>query len=190
MANSPTKSTLGVSLFVASAFLLSACASSVYHLPPPPTPAGQAAAAADGEASAVDDEALDAAARASLLKLYELVKREQYEEAEQYLSQETRDFLSAASGVNDPSALLSSGEFKHRDGRVLQVNPVNLLFGGNIVSVRDALKEADEGETANRRVLYVIDPQEVSHRVIMISEGGKWVLHTTSISADGARLAQ
>lgn len=177
-------------LILAAALFTGGCAASAYHLPPPPTPKEQAAAkkqAAAAKGSQVASNAqLNQRARASLLKLYELLSKSQFEEAEGYLSQETRDFLSASSQTNDPSAALDSSEFRLPDGRILAIDPVKLLIGGNIVRIKDALQEADEGETANRRVLYVFDPQGKSHRVIMISEGGKWVLHATSINPKSA----
>lgn len=178
-----------VSLLLASALFLGGCGSSLYHLPPPTTAEDRNAAADQAAKPAPSAEELDKQARASLLALYALVQKAQFEDAERYLSQETREFLSAASDVNDPSAALAGGEFKLRDGRSVQVDAVKLLFGGNIVSVQDALKEPDTGETANRRVLHSLDPQGESHRIIMIFEGGQWVLHMTSIDAEQATAA-
>lgn len=174
---------------VVLALLVGGCGSSLYHLPPPTVAADREVGKDEGGEPAPSDAELDQQARAALLELYALVKSAQFEDAERYLSQETREFLSAVSATNDPSAALSSAEFKLGDGRTVQVDPVRLLFGGNIVSVQDALKEPDAGETPNRRVLHSVDPQGASHRIIMIFEGGQWVLHKTSIDAEQATAA-
>jgi hypothetical protein len=171
-----------------TAAVLGACGTSPYYLPPPPTAEEKAEAAreaaADSAEPTVTDEERDLQARASLLKLYELLSAEQYEAAEAYLSQQTRDFLRDGSQAGDPSAALASGKMAFGDERTIEFEPVELLIGGNIARIEDAMEGVEESETPNRRELFVIDPQGEAHRVVMIFEGGEWVLQATSIRPD------
>lgn len=155
---------------------ISGCRTSPYHLPAPAQPAR------DGTgADQVDEAALDRAARASLMKLYELLRAQQYEPAERYLSQETREFLTHITRQADAATALASRKMTLQGQAEITFDPVQLLLGGNIAEVRDAMDGVAQAETPNRRELFVIDPQGKAHRVILIREGGEWVLHKTSV---------
>lgn len=170
----------GLGLFAAS------CASSTYYLPPPPDQQKSAKKSDAGPKSNAEraPEELDAQAREALMELYELLEHERFEEAEDYLSQETREFLSHAGAEEDASETLSSGQIQLAGRSPIKISPVKLLIGGNIESVRDAMEGVSENQTPNRRELFVLDPAGDTHRVIMIFEGGKWVLHKTSIQPE------
>jgi hypothetical protein len=158
---------------------IGACGGSQYRLPPPPPPAEQSDATA-GPAEEQRNPYLEA--RTALLELYESLSKERFEGAEQLLSQQTRDFLAYGSETGDPSTVLSEGRLILPDGRSVAFDPVELLIGGRIESIADSVEGVEEHETRNRRELFVVDPDAETHKVVMIVEGGRWVLHRTSVN--------
>lgn len=161
--------------------VVAGCGSSAYQLPKPPPADEQRDVAADPAAQAEQRRARYLEARAALLKLYSALTKERFEEAEQLLSQQTRDFLAYGNETGDPSTALSSGQLVLPDGRKVTFDPVQLLLGGKIQKIADTLEGVEEHETRRRRELFVFDPEGEPHKVVMIVEGGQWVLHRTSI---------
>lgn len=153
------------------------CADSTYRLPAP----GSAGAAQSDEPDQEHREQRnpDLEARARLLILYQLLAEERFEETEHLLSQQTREFL-AHSGSGDASHSLSVGEISLPNGRKYRFEPIEFLIGGEIARIANSADGVEEHETERRREFFVVDPQEQAHRVVMIREGGEWVLHKTS----------
>lgn len=160
---------------------VSGCGTSLYRLPQPAQTAPDPATINE-EARPAQGAALNGAARASLTRLYALLKAGDYEPSERYLSQETREFLAHITGQPDAATALASRKMKLQAQPEVAFDPIELLLGGNIAEVRDAMEGVTKAETANRRELFVIDPQGNAHRVIFILEGGQWVLHKTSVA--------
>lgn len=155
-----------------------ACQSTPYELPePPPQADGQ-----DTEQDSERQRSSDMEARAALLELYEMLDEERFEEAEDRLSQQTRDFLAYGNDQGDASDALSAGQMTLPDGRAYRFAPAELLIADDIARIEDSRDGADDHETSRRRVLYVIDSDGQAHRVVMILEGDQWVLHKTSVS--------
>lgn len=160
--------------------LLAGCSSSPYELPAPKS-AEPTAREADDEQSDVDR---DLAARAALLKLYEFLNQGQFVDAETYLSQQTREFLTHTSDSGSVSHVLASGAFTLADGRTIDIDPVDFLIAPEITRIADSLDGVDSHETARRRELFVYGADDGPRRVVMIREGDQWVLHKTSISPE------
>lgn len=155
------------------------CGGSPYYLPPPKEDQGSVAVNPAEQAEQQRQQYL--AARAALLKLYETLSKDQFEAAEQYLSQQTRDFLAFGSEAGDASAALASGQLVLPNGQTVAIDPVDFLIGGKVSRIVDTREGAEEHETRRRKELFVIDPDGQAHRVIMILEGDQWVLQKTSI---------
>jgi hypothetical protein len=172
---------VGVGVLVLVAVGIGACGGSPYYLPAP-SQVEQRDAAVDPSEQAKQEQSRDLQARTALLELYESLSKERFEDAEQLLSQQTRDFLAYGTETGDPSTVLSSGTLVIPDGRSVEFEPVELLIGGEIQSITDSMDGAQEHETRSRRELFVVDPAGQAHQVVMISEGGRWVLHRTSIN--------
>jgi hypothetical protein len=160
---------------------MSACGETSYRLPPP-SQSEQRDVAADPAEQAEQERSRYLEARASLLRLYEMLSENRFEDAEQLLSQQTRDFLAYGSEAGDPSTVLSNGRLILPDGRSVEFDPVELLIGAKIQRITDSLEGVEEHETRSRRELFVVDAEGQSHQVVMISEGGRWVLHRTSVN--------
>ncbi|MFP4601004.1 MAG: hypothetical protein ACLFVJ_22340 [Persicimonas sp.] len=155
-----------------------ACRSTPYQLPDPPPETEQQDTQQDSESQRNPDME----AREALLELSELLAEERFEEAEDRLSQQTRDFLAHGNDRGDASDALSAGQMTLPDGRNYRFEPAELLVAGDIARIEDSRDGADDHETSRRRVLYVIDSDGQAHRVVMIREGDQWVLHKTSVS--------
>ncbi len=155
-----------------------ACRSTPYQLPEPPPEAEQQDTDQDSERQRNPDME----ARAALLELYEMLAEERFEATEDRLSQQTRDFLAYGNERGDASDALSAGQITLPDGSSYRFDPVELLIADDIARLEDSREGAEDHETARRRVLYVIDSNGQSHRVVMIREGGQWVLHKTSVN--------
>ncbi len=173
---------VGVGALWALAVCAYGCGGSPYYLPAPPAKQEQTSVAANPAEQAELDRKRDLAARSALLKLYEALSKDHFEEAEKYLSQQTRDFLAYGSETGDPSAVLSEGKLHLPNGQTIAINPVKFLIGGNIANIENTMKGKKEHETSRRREFFVIDNSGKPHRVIMILEGDQWVLQKTSVN--------
>ncbi len=158
------------------------CANSPYHLPAPPAQDDQRNVAADPAEQAEEDRQRYLQARASLLELYELLSDERFSDAEQLLSQQTRDFLAHGEQTPNAATALSQGRLVLSDGRSVEFEPVEFLLGGDVRQIQDTVEGVEEHETQGRRELFVIDAEGEPHKVVMIREGNQWVLHRTAVS--------
>jgi hypothetical protein len=162
--------------------LLAGCASSPYQLPAPPPQEEQRHVAADPAEQAELERKNYLQARASLLDLYKLLSDGSFDEAESLLSQQTRDFLAYGNQNADAAGALASGTLALPDGRTVEFEPVEFLLGGEVRQIEDTVEGAEEHETPRRRELFVVDADGEPQKVVMILEGGQWVLHRTAIN--------
>jgi hypothetical protein len=166
-------------LFVMLAFAASACASNPYQLPPPPPRDEWIDDAVDPKADERRREMLYLEARTSLLGLFNLLSNQRYEEASAMVSAETRDFLTRG-GQDEFTDVLAAGKLALGNGEVVEIDPVSTLVAPDLTGMVDTVDGIGENETDARKELFV--PVDGGYlRIVMIKEGGNWVLHRTRL---------
>ena len=166
-------------LIVLIAFAVTACASNPYQLPPPPPEDQWIDDAADPKAEERKREMLYLEARTTILGLFNLLSNQRYEEASKMVSSETRDFLTGGGNL-EFADVLASGKLELGNGEVVELNPVSTLVAPDLTGMVDSVEGIGENETDSRKELFV--PVEGGfQRVVMIKEGGAWVLHRTRL---------
>ncbi len=161
------------------------CSDNMYVLPDPP---------AEGERRSVslipgEDERLKEqdyiAARASALKLYQLLSTKRFEEAIGLMSQETRDFLVFVSpGEKNALVTLEEGQMKFPDGTLVDADPVEALLSVDMSDLKDEVEGKEEQEGVRRKEIWALSQGKAPRKIVMIKEGGKWVLHRTSVKPE------
>lgn len=162
--------------------LTPSCAQDLYVLPAPPAPSERRSVSLipGEEERKREQEYLQA--RASILKLYQLLSAKRFDEALNFMSQETRDFLAFVSPRDkNPAVTLVEGRLVLKDGTNLQIEPVSFLLAADLSKLQDEVEGRQEQESARRKEIYAIQRDGKARRIVMILEGGKWVLHRTSI---------
>ncbi|MEM1347968.1 MAG: hypothetical protein AAGI01_05370 [Myxococcota bacterium] len=170
---------------------LTACASrNLYELPAPPPEAERTEVSLVPGEDARNREREYIQARAAILRLYQLLSAKRYKESLELMSQETRDMLAFVSPTNerDAASTLIEGRMQFRDGQQRSFDPVTTLLADDITSLTDTVEGVEEQETSRRKEIFAEqgegkDPQ----RIVMIKEGGKWVLHRTSVDTKESR---
>ncbi len=171
---------LTASLLVAT--LLSACAPDLYVLPAPPSASERRSVSLIPGEEERKREQEYLKARASILKLYQLLSAKRFDESLNYMSQETRDFLAFVSPRDkNPSVTLVESRLVLKDGTNIQIEPVSFLLAPDLSKLKDTVDGVQEQESARRKEVYAVQKDGKARRIVMILEGGKWVLHRTSI---------
>ncbi len=170
------------SIFLSLIFLIaaSACATNPYELPPPPPRDEWIDDAADPKAEERRKEMLYLEARTALLGVFNLLSNQRYDEVSAMVSSETRDFLTAG-GTNEFADVLAAGKLTLGNGEVVDLDPVSTLVGPDLAGLVDSVDGIGENETEARKELFVPLEGGTFQRVVMIKEGGAWVLHRTRL---------
>jgi len=72
-----------------------------------------------------------------------------------------------------------------RDGKQRRFDPVKTLLADDITSLADSIEGVEEQETSRRKEIFAKQGQgEPPQRIVMIKEGGKWVLHRTTVDKE------
>ena len=66
-------------------------------------------------------------------------------------------------------------------GEARKIDPAQTLLAGDVSELEDALEGVSETETPRRKVLYAVQPEGEPRKIVLIKEGGQWVLHRTSL---------
>lgn len=158
------------------------CADSVYTLPPPPPPNKRASVSLVPGEEERRSERDYLKARAAVLKLNQLLASKRYKEALSWMSQETQDMLRYANPKQDAVSALAEGKLVLPDGRTITMEPGALLLAPDLSNMRDSVEGVEEQETSGRRKeLFALQKSGPPRKIVMIKEGGRWVLHRTSI---------
>jgi hypothetical protein len=170
---------------LAAALVFAGCASNLYELPPPPEKGERSDATLASRAEEEKAQQDYAAARAALLKAYNLLSTQRYDEAVDLMSQETRAFLTYGT-EKSAAEVLADGALTLPSGERVEFEPSTFFVAADVQKLEDTVEGATENETDRRRELFAISADGSAHRVIMIKQGGSWVLHKTSPGTQAA----
>lgn len=167
------------SLLLAIAVTASSCSATLYELPAPPDEPKRVSLV-PGEEERKEEE-LYLEARTQLLELYNLLSTKRFEEAADMMSLETRDFLKTL-GKGEPVVdVLALETLTLPSGEVVPFDPVPILIAEDVSQIRDSVPGVEEHETSGRKELFATLPSGKLQKIVMITEGGQWVLHRTRI---------
>jgi hypothetical protein len=159
------------------------CATDLYELPPPPPPEERRSVSLIPGAEERKEQQRYLKAAEAVRTLYQLLSSKRYDEAAELLSAETRDLLGHRKG--SAVEALASGRLVAPDGREIAFDPTTFLVAPNLDDLRDDIEgvsdKARDSETARREVLYAVQPDGTSRRIVVIKQGDQWVIHKTSI---------
>lgn len=168
-------------LFAAAIALTMGCNATLYELPPPPPPAERdSVSLIPGEEERKKEE-LYLEARTRIIELYNLLNTKRYEEAARLMSLETRDFLQSLGDGAPVAEVLAMKELKLPSGKVVPFDPVSILISKDVSQLRDEVAGVEEHETGRRKEIFATLPSGQLQKIVMIAEGGQWVLHRTRI---------
>lgn len=157
------------------------CRAGLYSLPsPPPAEKQRDVSLIPGEEQR-QAEQLYLDARARVMELNNLLSTNRYQEAVELLSLETRDWLESMGGGAPAAEVMAAGKLKLPSGEVVEFDPVSTLLAGDVSKLTDAIDGVDEHETENRKEIFATLPSGKIQKVVLISEGGQWVLHRTRL---------
>lgn len=175
----PTSRAISVILLALCCFA-AACASNPYQLPAPPPKDEWVDDAADPKADERRQEMIYLEARTALLGLYNLLSNQRFKEASSMVSAETRDFITSGGNATFEE-ILASGRLPLPNGEVVEIDPVSTLTGPDLSKLVDSVDGIGENETDARKELFVPLQSGGYQRIVMIREGGSWVLHRTRL---------
>ncbi len=168
-------------LLAAITFSSMGCGATTYDLPPPPPPEERKSISLIPGEEERKAEEVYLEARTQLLELYNLLSTKRYKEAADMMSLETRDFLKKLGGGAPVHEVLALEELKLPSGKVVPFDPVPILIAEDISKLRDSVPGVEEHETGNRKEIFATLPSGKLQKIVMIAEGGQWVLHRTRI---------
>ena len=174
------------SLLLSLAVLFSSsCASrSLYEIPPPPPESERKTISLIPGEEARQAERDYLQARSAVIQLNAYLRSKRYEESLSLMSQETQamlEFLSPSPAAKKPAlATLIEGKIKVR-GKIREVDPAAMLLAGDLTQIKDAVDGQEEQETQRRKELFAMQPDGSIRKIVMIKEGGQWVLHRTKL---------
>jgi hypothetical protein len=158
-----------------------ACQATLYELPAPPPPeARKSVSLVPGEKERKAEE-LYLEARTQILELYNLLSTKRFEEAADLLSLETRDFLKKLGNGAPVHEVLALEELTLPSGKVVPFDPVSILLAEDVSKLQDSVPGVEEQETSSRKEIFATLPSGKLQKIVLIVEGGKWVLHRTRI---------
>lgn len=162
-------------------FLFSGCQDNLYVLPdPPPEQDRRSVSLVPGEEDRLKEQHY-VSARASVLKLYKLLSAKRFEESLLLMSQETRDFLAFVSPKDkNPAMTLIQGQMVLKDGKSITMDPVAFLLATDLSKLQDAVDGMSEQESLRRKEIFAVQPDGEAKKIVVILEGGRWVLHRIS----------
>ncbi len=170
---------------VCGAVVWSGCQDNLYVLPDPPAESERRAVSLiPGEDQRLrEKDYIDA--RAAALKLYQLLSTKRFEEAIGAMSQETKDFLVFVSpGERSALTTLEEGKMKFPDGKIISVDPVEVLLSADMSDLKDEVAGEEEQEGTRRKEIWAMRDGKKPRKIVMIKEGGKWVLHRTNVKVE------
>lgn len=157
------------------------CRGSVYSLPaPPPKEERRAVSLIPGEEQRKAEEAyLDA--RARILEINNLLATKRYDEVTQLLSLETQDWLQTLGGGGEVAEVLAAGKLTLPNGEVVDFDPVTTLVAEDVSKLSDRVDGLEEHETPSRKEIFATLSSGKIQKIVLITEGGQWVLHRTRL---------
>lgn len=158
-----------------------ACQATLYDLPDPPSSEKRSSVSLiPGEEERRKREVY-LEARARILEIYKLLSTQRYEEVVEDLSLETRDFLLSMGGGSTVAEVLASGKLETGSGELVDFMPVSMLLAEDLSQLHDSIDGIEEHETSNRKEIFATLPSGKLQKIVLIQEGGKWLLHRTRI---------
>ena len=175
-----------IALMLIAALAIGGCASNMYELPAPPEEGERADAELASRAEEEQKQKEYAAARAALLKAYNLLSTQRYDEAVALMSQETRALLTY--NTDDSAAdVLADGALTLPSGERIEFEPSTFFIAADVQKVEDDLDGVEQNETDRRREFFVVSEDGSARRVVMIKQGDEWVLHKTRVGGETVR---
>ena len=165
--------------------VLSACPGPLYELPDPPAVPREVSLYPGEEQRARERDYV--AARGVVIRISGLLNSKRYEEALELMSAETKDmleYLSPKRGEEGAAVHALSEGTLMLGGAPRQVDVVELLVGSDLSEIEDAVEGVEEQETLQRKEIFVITEDKEPRRLVVIKQGGDWVLHRTKIVLD------
>lgn len=158
----------------------------VYELPPPPAEdKRETISLIPGEEERVKEQNY-LQARAAVLKTYQFLSAKRFKESLSLMSTGTQGLLKSTSpqkSATNPAVItLSEGKMVLPNGRTITFDPVDFLLATDISDMKDTLEGQKEQETARRKELFATQPDGSTRRIVVIKEGGRWVIHRTNSS--------
>lgn len=168
-----------LAMLIFASSLLVACVD-VYNLPdPPPESERRSVSLIPGEEERQSERDY-LSARAAIVELNGLLTQQRYVEALDRVSAETRSFI--AYGTEKPAPdVLAAGKLKLPNGELVSFEPVSMLLAEDISKLQDTFPGVEEQETASRKELYAVLPSGKATKIVVIKEGGEWVVHRTRL---------
>lgn len=165
----------------------SGCAARLYELPPPPSDdEKRSVSLIPGEEERAREKDY-VEARAALIELNSLLASKRYEEALAKMSQETRtmlEFVSPNQDAKRPAVeTLATGRFVV-DGESRQLDPIAALLAEDLSRISDSVEGVVEQESGRRKEVFAALPDGGYKKIVMLKEGGVWVLHRTKIDVE------
>lgn len=155
----------------------------VYELPPPPAEGQrETISLIPGEEERVKEQNY-LQARAAVLKTYQFLSAKRFKESLALMSTATQGLLTSTSpqkGASNPAVItLSEGKMVLPSGQTLTFDPAAFILAPDISDMKDTLEGQTEQETARRKELFAMQPDGTARRIVVINEGGRWVIHRT-----------
>ena len=166
-----------------SAGALNAGCSTVYELPPPPAPQErETISLIPGEEERIKEQHY-LQARAAVLKTYQFLSAKRFKESLALMSGATQELLKSTSpspSAAEPAVFtLSEGKMLLPNGRSISFDPNAFILAEDISDMKDELEGQPEQESARRKELFAVQPDGSVRRIVVIKEGGRWVIHRT-----------
>ncbi len=166
-------------IVLVAVFIFPACVD-IYNLPDPPPPSERRTVSLIPGEEERQAERDYLSARAAVVKLNGLLSQKRFREALEMVSAETRSFLTY--GTEDsPEEVLAAGKLKLANGELVSFKPVSMLLAEDISKLEDTFPGVEEQETSNRKEIYAILPSGEATKIVLIQEGGQWVVHRTRL---------
>ena len=175
MATARWKLSIGALLFA------TACSGAMYRLPAPPPPQkrGSVSLIPGEEQRKAEEHYLQA--RAAVIKLNTLLSTKRFAEASELMSLETRDWLLSMGAGAEVPEILASGKLQLPDGKVVDFKPVPTLLAEDVSRLTNTIDGVEEHETDTRIEIFATLPSGMIQKIVLIAEGGQWVLHRTRL---------
>ena len=171
-------------LFLAAPALPACSSRSLYELPPPPPEKERKTISLIPGEEARQAERDYLQARSAVIQLNAYLRSKRFEESLGLMSQETQamlEFLSPSPKAKQPAlATLIEGKINVR-GQLRDVDPAAMLLASDLTQIKDSVDGKEEQETQRRKELFALQPDGSIRKIVMIKEGGQWVLHKTNL---------
>ena len=189
MTTHTTTGATWIALALTTLLGVSGCGLGLYELPdPPPSEEWTAVSLVPGE-DRRDSRKLYVEASAAAMDLYTSLLEENWEQAWELLSAETRSALSYGNPESDGKEVLKTGLYEGKPSKefpeaksTFRFTPVDHLVVEGLLRFEDEQPGVTESETNRRKEIYAVSRTGEVKKVVLIYEAGGWRVHKTGFS--------